>query len=285
MQNKYAGITKIEFSEKTRNITFPAFVMYPTSIKSDTQNIGPFSVKATNDAEIKEGKYPLIIISHGGGGNFLGYLTITQFLAEQGYIVVMIEHYKNNRNNNELEGKIENFENRPKHISLTIDAMLENKFKNYINKEKITIIGHSMGGYTALALAGGIPYTKEGTRVNAVIDKRIKAIILFAPATAFYNYNNSMDNIKIPILFFSAEKDELTTLEEHKNIINNQLSHNENVLFKIVKSAGHFSFLSPFPKLMRNPKFLPSIDPKGFDRDKFHSELNNEILKFLRKNM
>ncbi len=285
MQNKYAGITKIEFSEKTRNITFPAFVMYPTSIKSDTQNIGPFSVKATNDAEIKEGKYPLIIISHGGGGNFLGYLTITQFLAEQGYIVVMIEHYKNNRNNNELEGKIENFENRPKHISLTIDTMLENKFKNYINKEKVAIIGHSMGGYTALALAGGIPFTKEGIKVKTLIDTRIKAIILFAPATAFFNYDNSLDNVKIPILFFSAEKDELTTLQEHKEIIEKQLSHNNKVVFEIVENAGHFSFLSPFPKSMRNPKFLPSTDPKGFDREEFHLRLDNKILKFLRNNM
>lgn len=285
MQNEYAGLNKFKVFEELRGITFPAIVMYPTLIKSNIQNIGPFSVKATNNAEIKEGKYPLIIISHGDGGNYLGYLTIAQFMAEQGYIVVMLEHYKNNRNDNELAGKIENFENRPKHISLTIDAILEGKFKNYLNKEKIAIIGHSIGGYATLALAGGIPYTKEGTRVNTVVDKRIKAIILFAPATGFYNYNNSLDIIKIPILFFSAEKDKFTTLEEHKKIINNQLSHNDNVVFKIVKNAGHFSFLSPFPESMRNPLFLPSTDPKGFDREKFHLELNNKILKFLRKNM
>ena len=285
MQNKYAGIIKFNVFEKSSDIRFPVFVMYPTSIKSDIQSIGPFAVKATINAEIKEGRYPLIIISHGCGGNYLGYLTIARFLAEQGYIVVMIEHYKNNRNDNELAGKIENFENRPKHISLTIDVMFENKFKNYINREKIAIIGHSMGGYTALALAGGIPYTKERTRINTVIDKRVKAIILFAPATGFYNYNNSMDLIKIPILFFSAEKDKLTTLENHKKIINNQLSHNENVEFEIVENAGHFSFLSPFPKSMRNPDFLPSIDPKGFDREKFHLELNSKILKFLRENI
>lgn len=285
MQNKYAGIAKIAILEKSRNITFPAFVMYPTTIKSKIQNIGPFSVKATNDAEIKEGKYPLVVISHGGGGNFLGYLTIVQFLAEQGFIVVMIEHYKNNRNDNQLEGEIENLENRPKHISLTIDEMLKNRFKDYIDKEKIVVIGHSMGGYTALALTGGIPYTKEAERVKTVLDKRVKAIILFAPATAFFNYNNSLDNVKNPILFFSAEKDELTTLEEHKSIINKQLSHNKNVVFEIVENAGHFSFLSPFPKSMRNPNFLPSTDPKGFNRDRFHLELNKKIYDFLEKNL
>jgi len=198
----------------------------------------------------------------------------------------MIEHYKNNRNNNELEGKIENLENRPKHISLTIDIILLNKkFENHIDKGKIAVIGHSMGGYSALALTGGIPYTKYGEKVKTVIDKRVKAIILLAPATGFYNYINSLDDVEVPILFFSAEKDKFTTMEEHKGIINNQLLHNKNVLFEIVENAGHFSFLSPFPESMISPNFLPSTDPKGFDRENFHLELNKKIYEFLEKNL
>jgi len=30
----------------------------------------------------------------------------------------------------------------------------------------LRIIGHSMGGYAALALAGGIPRTKEGKKIE-----------------------------------------------------------------------------------------------------------------------
>jgi len=278
----YSGIKKIEILDKLRNITFPSYIMYPTTTPSENISIGPFSVDATKDAPINGENLPIVIISHGGGGNFLGYLTIAEFLSERGFVVIMIEHYKNNRNDNEYENKLQNFEIRPRHISITIDTILSDElFKNHIDKDKIIIIGHSMGGYTALAVAGGEAYTKDRVKVETTKDERVKAIILLAPATGFYKYEKSLDKVKIPILFFSAEKDNLTTSKEHKELVENQLSYNENVVFEIIENAGHFSFLSPFPKSMISPKFPPSIDPKGFDREKFHKELNRKIFTFI----
>jgi predicted dienelactone hydrolase len=282
-QTNYSGIRKIEIFDKLKDIVFPAYVIYPTKTPSKKISIGPFSMDATKNATIYDGKFPIVIISHGGGGNLLGYLTIAEFLSKRGFIVVMIEHYKNNRNNNELENKLENFELRPRHISITIDSIESNEiFKNHVEKDKVIIIGHSMGGYTALAIAGGEPYTKERVKIKTVKDNRVKAIILFAPATGFFKYDNSLDKVKIPILFFSAEKDTITTAKEHMELVKNQLSQNKKVVFEIIENAGHFSFLSPFPKSMRNPKFLPSTDPKGFDRVGFHKKLNEKILLFIK---
>jgi predicted dienelactone hydrolase len=45
-------------------------------------------------------------------------------------------------------------------------------------------IGHS-GGYTALALAGGKPWLPARQQIK-VHDPRIKALILMAPAAAYY---------------------------------------------------------------------------------------------------
>ncbi len=73
----------------------------------------------------------------------------------------MIEHYGNNRINNELEGTNENFINRLKHTSQTIDYMFSNKqFTEHIHKDKVAVIGHSIGANTALVLAGGIPISR-----------------------------------------------------------------------------------------------------------------------------
>ena len=291
MKNKiekinYSGIKKIEIHDKLINISFPSYVMYPTTTPSEKISIGPFSLNATKDTLINGKNLPMIIISHGSGGNLLGYLTIAEFLSKRGFVVVMIEHYKNNKNDNEYEDKLQNFEIRPRHISLTIDTIASNeKFKNQIDKEKIVIIGHSMGGYTALAVAGGEPFTKDRIKVKTTKDEQIKAIILLAPATGFYKYENSLDKVKTPVLFFSAEKDYLTKPKEHKELVENQLSHNKNVIFEIVKNAGHFSFLSPFPKSMERPDFPPSTDPEGFDRKKFHKELNKKIYEFLKNNL
>lgn len=73
------------------------------------------------------------------------YRTISMYLAEQGFVVAMLEHFGNNRNNNTLENTIENLKNRPRHVSLTIDAVLfETRFDEHILFEKIAVIGHSM---------------------------------------------------------------------------------------------------------------------------------------------
>ena len=84
-------------------------------------------------------------------GSHLLYRTISTHLAKNGFIVAMVEHYGNNRNNNELENTEENLILRPRHISLTIDKLLSDSFfGKHIIDDKVAVIGHSMGGYTHL---------------------------------------------------------------------------------------------------------------------------------------
>jgi len=236
----------------------------------------PHLLKVT---QIIDGQFPLIIISHGNGGSHLLYRTISTHLAKNGYIVAMLEHYGNNRNNNSLENTTENLVTRPRHVSLTIDFLLaDNWFNKNIAQNKIGVIGHSMGGYTALALAGGVPRTKEGVVVEVVSDFRIKAIVLLAPGTGWFKH--SLDKVTIPILMFTAEHDPITP-KWNAEIVLNYVPDKSQVVLNEVENAGHFSFLSPFPPTMKNPNFLPSTDPVGFDRENFHSQLPTDILDFL----
>jgi hypothetical protein len=48
-----------------------------------------------------------------------------------------------------------------------------------------------------------------------------------------------------------------------------------------VKNAGHHSFISPIPERMKSQLGEIAIDPKGFDRKKFHLKMNQEIANFL----
>lgn len=81
-----------------------------------------------------------------------------------------------------------------------------------------------------------------------------------------------------------GEKDRFTPYF-HAEIILNGITDSTKIQHKIVENAGHFSFLSPFPKEMTNASFLPSQDPPGFNREYFHHELNEEITEFLLKNI
>lgn len=279
MTEIFTGSKQLTIKDEIKNISFPVLVHYPTYKKSSPIAFGPYTMNVSPDAEIINGKFPLIIISHGNGGSHLLYRTISTYLAKNGYIVAMLEHYGNNRNNNTLENTTENLETRPRHVSLTIDYLISDNWLNeMIAQNKIGVIGHSMGGYTALALAGGVPRTKDGVVIEVVPDYRITAIVLLAPGAGWFM--NSLEKVTIPILLLTAEHDPITP-KWNREIVMNFVPDKSKVIFNEVENAGHFSFLSPFPASMKTPNFLPSTDPIGFDREKFHSQLPTDILDFL----
>ncbi|MDR3584937.1 MAG: alpha/beta fold hydrolase [Desulfosporosinus sp.] len=281
--NTNVGSKEIQMRDGSKDVYFNVLVQYPTAESSAPTAFGPYTMDVCINAKFLEGGFPLVIISHGNGGSHLLYRTISTHLAKNGFIVAMVEHYGNNRNNNELENTEENLILRPKHISLTIDKLLSDSFfSEHIIEDKVAVIGHSMGGYTALALAGGIPRTREGKKIETTPDQRIKAIVLLAPGAGWFM--NGLDNVTIPILVLTAEHDPITPAWITESILKS-IPDESLVTFCQIANAGHFSFLSPFPESMRNPKFLPSTDPEGFEREKFHVQLPKEILAYLNEKL
>ena len=277
----FVGSHQIQIEDRAKDISFPTLIQYPTHTPSTPTAFGPYVMDVSVDAPVAPGTFPLIVISHGGGGSHLVYRTISTHLAKHGYIVTMPEHPGNNRHNNELEDTFENLVNRPRHASLAIDAVTAHpQFKAYIRPHCVAAIGHSMGGYTALAMAGGTPWSKDRQRVDVAQDPRIQALVLLAPATAFYIPKNSLHQVTAPILLLAAEHDSMTPRWQ-TDLVLNRVPDRAKIIYKIIENAGHFSFLSPFPSQMKNANFRPSTDPLGFDRDKFHKRLPQEILAYL----
>lgn len=277
----FVGSRSLRVIDESKDIAFPVLVMYPTRVPSVPVTFGPYYIEAALDAPIDEGTFPLVVISHGSGGSHLLYRTIGAYLAKHGYVVALPEHPGNNRNNNELNGTVENLVNRPRHIRLTIDAVSSDAhFKDRVQPDNTAVIGHSMGGYTALAVAGGQPWTEKGQKVEVESDRRVKALVLMAPATGWYMPEDALSKVKIPILLLVAEHDPFTPRWQGELVLD-RVPDRSQVTYKVIENAGHFSFLSPFPPAMRNSKFPPSTDPEGFDREKFHEKLNVEVLDFL----
>lgn len=284
----FAGYQKVELVDDQMGITFPMIVMYPSCTPERTEKLGPYYIDVSINATPKEGVFPLVLISHGTGGTPLVYRTLARHLARNGFIVGMPEHPFNNLNNNSWEGTVENLTNRPRHIRMSIDWFLNSKyFARFLKPDVVALIGHSMGGYTALAAAGGVPTSfphespdGQPHLIHVTPDPRIKALVLLAPASVWFKDDDALNAVDIPILMLVGEKDQYTPYF-HAQLILNGVPDKKKVQHRVVANAGHFSFLSPFPESMKNVSFPPSQDPPGFNRERFQHELNTEITEFL----
>ncbi len=191
-----------------------------------------------------------------------------------------------------MAGTVENLTYRPRHLRMAVDWFFNSEdFAGCLKSDEVSIIGHSMGGYTALAAAGGVPasFSHESSdgqshHIETTSDPRIKALVLLAPATVWFKDEGALNAVDLPILLLAGEKDQYTPPDPHAQIVLNGVPDREKVQYRVVENAGHFSFLSPFPETMIHPQFLPSQDPPGFNREHFQEELNEEITDFLMRN-
>ncbi len=285
---RFAGCREVGVEDAARGVTFPMTVMYPTETPERPDRVGPYPCALARDAAPAEGTYPLAIVSHGTGGSPFVYRTLAAHLARSGFVVGLPEHPGNNRNDNSLEGTVRNLTDRPRHLSLAIDWFREDeRLRRHVRPDAASIIGHSLGGYTALAAAGGVPTSfaresPDGTErvIEARPDPRIRALALLAPATVWFRAEGALRAVDVPILMLDAEKDPYTP-PFHAQIVLGGVADPAKVRYRTVENAGHYSFLSPFPEAMIAPSFLPSQDPPGFDRERFHTELNAEVAEFL----
>jgi predicted dienelactone hydrolase len=100
-------------------------------------------------------QYPLILISHGTGAVALQLGWLASVLAAQGYIVAGVNHHGNTAAEPyTVEGFTRVWE-RPRDLSVLLDCLLNDEvFGPRIDRERVGAAGFSLGGYTALALAG-----------------------------------------------------------------------------------------------------------------------------------
>ena len=117
------------------------------------------------DAPACDGEFPLVVISHGTGGSHLLYRTLSLHLARSGFVVVLPEHPGNNRNDNALAGTHTVLADRPRQIRLAIDwAYDAERLAGRLAANCVAVVGHSLGGYTALAIAGEVSPGPPPTR-------------------------------------------------------------------------------------------------------------------------
>ncbi|MEM1253968.1 MAG: alpha/beta hydrolase [Cyanobacteria bacterium P01_H01_bin.21] len=186
---------------------------------------------------------PLVIISHGFGASRINFADIAEHLASYGIAVAAIEHPGSNRQqvDNLLAGNVSasmapnEFVDRPQDISYLLDHLerqTQGALANRFDLDKVGVIGHSFGGYTALALAGApLNIEQLQTRCSAELadsvnlsiplqclalqsqfqsalqDERIDAVFVFNPFASLVFGQPGLSQLQTPVLMVGGSDD------------------------------------------------------------------------------
>lgn len=291
---------------------------YPTQAPAHAITMGPFTpqvaIQAAPDASVKG----LIVLSHGTGGSELGHSSLAVALAKHGYLVAALRHPGDNwQDRSLLQTSPERyFTERPLQVSRVIDALLRDpEWKDRIARDargpRVGALGHSAGGYTVLALAGGRPdvsriakHCKEhiaddpifcGMRRTALpttsaaapastptlVDARIRAVVAMAPVGVVFS-GQSLAEIDVPVALYEAELDRWLVPRFHSRWIAGNVKTAE---LHRVPNAWHFVFMDTPGYAIPSEDGDIAADPPGFDRKAFLQRLGRELPAFFDKSL
>lgn len=158
--SELVGFRQIAVPSKERGGDLAVTLWYPADAGGKPVTLGEsIFFKGTDallEAPIAPGKYPLILLSHGAGlgGTPHAMSWMATPLAKQGFIVAAPAH-PGNAGANRSAAETMKLWLRPADISATLDAVEQQPlFEPYLDAGKVGTLGLSMGGGTALALAG-----------------------------------------------------------------------------------------------------------------------------------
>jgi predicted dienelactone hydrolase len=316
-QSFNVGEKSLLYQDSSRNRPVKVEIWYPTyEIDSTFERITnlPFILNPTiRDANFVQNDFPLVLLSHGTGGNRFSLAWLAIALAKKGYIIAAPDHWGNTYDNKIPEYFVRYWE-RPLDISFLITQILDDKsIGHYVNKDKIGIVGFSFGGYTALALAGAnlectllktnattpngkkefnIPELGDLSKLIEQIscdkvqktfkDNRIKAFVALSPALGLgFNNTEQTKTIDSPVLIFGADNDNIAPIKTNAEFYSKLIHNSEFILLE--GKVGHYVFLNVADESLKKEAKKYYIDNITVNRDSIHKKAEKEINLFFLK--
>ncbi|MEJ6396643.1 alpha/beta hydrolase family protein [Yoonia sp. 208BN28-4] len=273
-----------------------------------------FGTAAGRKAPHRAGRFPMVIMSHGAGGNAGQFGWIAQELAAAGYVVVLPNHPGTTSRNASAQAAVRVWE-RPADVSAVIDAIVAApKDYPFIDTDRIAALGFSAGGYTAMAVSGarvdpdalqsfcddgdhGMSdcafLERGGVDLHAMDlspaaqdlrDPRIGAAVVVDPGIVETMTADSLTAIEIPMLVINLGAEDTIPIGVYARPAAEMIPHAD---YTIVDDAIHFSFLAECKPagaaiLANEGEPDPLCDDAGGQpRSDIHAELKGLIVDYL----
>ncbi len=301
---KGVGLKKLEVIDPIDQRPMDAVAFFPSAGNSGITDIGPYQIAASKSDLIGEGRYPLVLLSHGSMGSMWGNHDLATSLAQLGYIVVSLTHPGDNFQDASRIGATSNIYGRPWQVSAALSAALKDPvLASRIDAGRIGFVGFSAGGTTGLILAGAKPVlthledycakrpdddhvceAKGHIRVDRPeltpsADPRIRSFVLLAPLSVIFS-PTELDLIKAPLLIFVGDKDEELSPEDNAMALAHDMR--EGAMLQVIPGAGHFTFLAPCSRDLSREMPSLCVDREGIDRAALHQNINSDIGSFFK---
>lgn len=224
----------------TVEIWYPSTPAAVAGVDRYVVNLFGFDVARTpnyRDVARAPGAFPVVLFSHGNAGIRFQSIFLATHLASHGYIVASPDHHGNTF----LDigaGVVDaqSFVNRPLDMQFVLDELIARNaasgdfLAGAIDANRVGMSGHSFGGFTTLALAGG-----------ATADPRMKAFMPLAPASPFDAA--FLASITSPILIQGGSLDTTTPFDSQQAAPFAGLPSGASIVaLAELTEAGHFTF-------------------------------------------
>lgn len=319
-ETELAGYDRLTIQAAHRAKLMDASIWYPAGNKTYKAPIGDnqlfYGKAAYMGAPVAQGKYPLVIISHGSGGNMDGLAWLSSGLAEAGAMVLAVNHQGSTTGDSSPRRTVL-FEERVADVKTALDSVLKDpNFAAHIDTQRISVLGFSLGGTTAMQLGGARfdrnAYQDYCQRLGAAAvdcvflskggvdlknlpaswesdwrEPRISKIIAVEPGFSYGMTAESLKSIQQPVLLITLGNEQerwkaADMTDKGSNIIK-QLPQAEHVTFA---PAHHFTFLPECKPnaeaMLREEQDDPvCTDPAGTNRAQIHQQMVAKVSQFL----
>lgn len=267
------GVRTFHASDSSRNRRFACEVWYPAAARYAGQDLAPGiqdsftrppynearAQTAVRDAAAVPGTYPLIVYSHPSGAHRRAATFLCTHLSSHGYVVAALDHsevvaselawHDGETAGQRAARRDAVIASRVPDARFLLDYVLTTSWSDLeLDSERIGIVGHSFGGWTALA-------TTEA-------DPRIHAVVALAPGGASQPRPGILPltlafrwERDVPTLYLVAEDDASLPLSGMFELFERTPATKKMV---ILRRADHMHFMDQVEHLHEEFRTMPN---------------------------